>query len=315
MARRIRQSSRLGRDESVIVAGLGYAALLLGAALGGAASETIRSMSTPVLLLGLAVALIGLIGYAVDWLKRQEWDVASEERFDRTNLLANYGPGKLPRPGDVDRVIRFATENVPAEYFYSAEMLNEYIAVNPGALRCIRGDRLNPQRITGYYILLALSERAEGLIRDGTIDVGVALAPKLTVENPRNATAFYIGMVHGLRGVCESEAALALAEHLDQLHEENGCPVRVYARMGHRSSGLPMTEGGFIPLSSGERGRVIEVLEYPNPDAVEQLRRRQEWQKRLVARLSNDVGRSVDESAARGLAAQSLEQHQPASRA
>lgn len=104
-----------------------------------------------------------------------------------------------------------------------------------------------PTRLTGYYVLFALTERGEGLLRDGSMDVGVAMPAAETVANPRDARAFYIGMIQGLTTAGKREIHTALAAHVLQLCEENGGELNLYARGASVSSRRYVDLLGFFP--------------------------------------------------------------------
>lgn len=291
---------RSERRAAIEVLGSGYALLLLGATASATTVTWIQDLGVPAFSTGLALLAVGAVQYSAYWHRRGRWSssaqVLDERDYSRIHAAGehrqyrpNYGPGKLPRPGDVDEVVRYAREKIPAALFYTEDLLQQYIDVNPGALRCIRTDRNHPLAITGYYVLLALSKRGEALIRDGSIDVGVALPPALTVENPRDSNGLYIGMYHAMEPAWTGpDITLALTEHIDQIVNENERPMNLYARSGNLSSRGMMDKLGFAPLNGGEIGSSLEAttIEATTIEArdldrqIERLRRIQMYRTR-----------------------------------
>ncbi|MCU1656484.1 MAG: hypothetical protein JWO57_1140 [Pseudonocardiales bacterium] len=273
-----------GRNRSLEILGAGYALLLLGATTSASTVGWVQSLGVPIFIVGVALLMLGALLYVLYWKHRGSWadsaptTVPTDEPTealvaDHGTYRPNYGPGKLPRPGDVEEVIRYAREKIPAALFYTDELLHAYIDVNPGSLRCIRTDRRHTTAITGYYVLLALSSRAEGLIRDGSIDVGVALPPALTIENPIDSDGLYIGMYHAIDRTRGPEITLALTEHLQQILTENGRPMNLYARSGNPSSRSMMDTLKFAPLHGGHVGADIESTTILAGELDEQLAR------------------------------------------
>lgn len=171
------------------------------------------------------------------------------------------GPGTLPRPGEVEEVLSHATENISPRFFYTAAQLHQYLQVNPEALRCVRTSLAHPGQLTGYFILISLTDRAERLIRDGSIDAGVALPASLTAADPATAHCHYLGMIQGLTAAARHEIICALHQRLSALTSPVREPVRLYARNGHPSSRPVMDKLGFTPLTMHGHPSQIEFTE------------------------------------------------------
>lgn len=208
-------------------------------------------------IIGIILILLTSYEYIRFLYIKKSWRQKMDENISTLEYSPNFGVGKLPREGDVPLVIEFATNFIPAHLFYSEEHLQKFIDINPGALRCIRTDKSN--NLTGYYILLALSKRGEVLIRDGAIDVGVAMPASLTVSDPRDTDALYIGMIQGMGLRGQAEITMALTSHLHQISIQNNRPLRIYARPGHSSSRKLMDKLGFTPMIVDGLKTSIEV--------------------------------------------------------
>lgn len=258
----LRRAVRRRRWTAAVMVALGYSLVLAGASIGGIGGHPVQEAGPPVLFVGVSIMAAGVFWLLARAARARGW--ANETARGTIALFTRIdGPGQLPRPGDVSQVIGHATQRINPSLFYDTEQLNQYLDINPGALRVLRNDAAAPTRLTGYYVLLGLSPRAEELIRYGAIDVGVAITPSLTVYDPGAVDALYLGMVQGFGAGGKNAAILALIDHiLGIVQERNGGPIRVYARRGNPSSGKLMDDLGFAPvLQPGG----IEVTEVPNP--------------------------------------------------
>lgn len=282
------------RRASLKLLGTGYALMLFGAALAGANADWLTACGMTALGLGGLILLLGAGFYARHLVGRARWSQQMDESLPELgsaeNYLPNHGVGRLSRPGDVEQVIDLATASIDASLFYDVDQLCSFIAVNPGALRCIRTDKRSMTRLTGYYILLALTPRGEGLIKDGAVDVGVAMTADLTLRDPIDAGAFYIGMFQGIDGIGAAEIIRALTAHLDQLASEAGGPIRIYGRRGNPvASGRYMDRLGFKPLIiDGQVAKIewTEIVPGQLSPIVESHRRQQE---KIVGRYRDQV--------------------------
>lgn len=256
---------RRHRWTAAALVALGYSLVLAGASIGGMNDDAVQRSGSFTLLAGIGLMVVGAIWLLVRAARARAW--ANEtEKGTISSFTRIDGPGQLPRPGDADQVIDHATRKIDPELFYNTDQLLRYLDVNPGALRVLRNDSAAPTRLTGYYVLLGLTSRAEELILNGAIDVGVAITPSLTVHDPGTADALYLGMVQGFGAAGKDGAVLALIDHiLGIVQEREGGPVRVYARRGNPSSGKLMDALGFTPVLHREG---IEVTEVPNPGVL-----------------------------------------------
>lgn len=271
MNKLMKRITRLYGWTAPALVAFGYSMIIAGASVGGMNGPIVQKFGLPVVFIGVSGLVVGVAWMIARALKTRAW-ASDTERGTIGMFSRSKGPGQLPRPGDVQEVIYHATKNIDAELFYSEEQMQQYLAVNPGALRVLRNDASAKTRLTGYYILLGISRRAEELIGDGSIDAGVALAPTLTVHDPGEADALYLGMIQGFGRGGKDGAIVALIEHVVGIvGERHGRPVRVYARRGHPSSGALMDAMGFKPVV---RQGGIEVAEVPNPELDELYRRR-----------------------------------------
>lgn len=289
LGKRITSHLRVERVKALQVLGAGYALLLLGGTLAGANSDATIMAGISILFAGSAILVLGLAMMLAYWQRNAEWDAPKLEDLeklpnDAADYKPNYGVGKLPRPGDVEEVIRFAHMYIDERLFYTPEQLENFIQINPGALRCVRTSQKYPTQITGYYILLALSERGEGLIRDGAIDVGVAMPASVTVNDPINSRAYYIGMYQGLSMLGRNEITFSIIAHVQQLCQEAGEAVRVYARSGHSSSRLMMDQLGFHPIKINGQDSQIEATTLRPGDLDELVNRNRQRQDMLLRR-------------------------------
>lgn len=289
LGRRIASHLRVERVKALQVLGAGYALLLLGGTLAGANSDATTMVGISILFAGTSILVLGLSMMLVYWQRNAEWDAPKLEDLEElpnnaADYKPNYGVGKLPRPGDVGEVIRFAHMYIDERLFYTPEQLENFIQINPGALRCVRTSQKYPTQITGYYILLALSGRGEGLIKDGAIDVGVAMPASVTVNDPINSRAYYIGMYQGLSTLGKNEITFSIIAHVQQLCREAGEAVRVYARSGHSSSRLMMDQLGFRPIKINGQDSQIEATTLHPGDLDEIVHRNHQRQDMLLRR-------------------------------
>lgn len=276
MLEALRRLAQRHRWTAAAMVALGYSLILAGASIGGMNDDPVQRVGLPILLLGVALMLAGVAWLLTRAARARAWANETSRgtiaAFTRVN-----GPGQLPRPGDVAQAIDHATRRIDPALFYNTEQLIRYLDVNPGALRVLRNDAAAPTRLTGYYVLLGLAPRAEELIRNGAIDVGVAITPSLTVHDPATVDALYLGMVQGFGAGGKNGAILALIDHiLGIVEERGGGSIRVYARRGNPSSGKLMDALGFSPVL--QHGG-IEVMEIPNAGV---LRVRDDRQRRVA---------------------------------
>ncbi|WP_170931793.1 hypothetical protein [Brachybacterium massiliense] len=259
------------KQDVLAVFGAAYALILLGPTIAAVGRGAYTPIGDSLSILGGASMVFAAMVYMQYYRRKRIWrsgEVPSEyvafasgarAKGDRNDYKPNYGVGKLPRPGDVERVVDLALEYIPAELFYSEKQVHGFLERNPGALRCIRTSSAG--EISGYYILLALSQRGEDLILDGAVDVGVAMSPSLTLSDPADASALYIGMIQGEGGRGSAAVLLAFVEHLLQIVEQNKKPIRLYARSGHKSSRYLMDKLGFTPVKVAGGVSYLEVAE------------------------------------------------------
>ena len=100
----LRLTARRQRITYTVIGAFGFSVALLGTGIGGMNNEGVQKFGFPVLVFGVTAIIVGVIWFFFEAVRMRAWaDEASARKIP--NFTRIDGPGQLPRPGDVDKIV------------------------------------------------------------------------------------------------------------------------------------------------------------------------------------------------------------------